>query len=266
MAAVQMPGQATVTVALEHVHGDRMFLCNHPELVHLYIQKTPRGGKRRHRPETWRPYGGHRFPDPSPTVFRDLAYATMQHALLACLLWFSGEASGLLRHSPLRAGFPTLMLDGVPTPNDDGGGLAVHLVTEEPSHSELLAIRHSMQNTGLRRCMLLVGVLRPSSGGGRHQLHGILCSWWEGMPPVGLPDGAVQHGWYPCLTRDTGSLIFVRHGADEVGPLVPAVLPSLASLGLRLWRRGTAAAYAIVGRSEPISGEDWDRRLRAAGV
>lgn len=59
----------------------------------------------------------------SPSVFRDVVYNTLQHALLACLLWYTGGADGALHYTFYpngRRSFPTLTVPagstlGIPT-------------------------------------------------------------------------------------------------------------------------------------------------------
>ena len=283
-----------VVLASTRVHGDRQLLRDHPDLVHLYIRKGTgkRLGKRK-ADTVWRLLdwlaaacalcspgtSGRQMKSgdtaqPSPTVFRDGAYGTLQHALLACLLWFSGGSSSL-RYTFYPQGvqnFPVLHVSsgsavGIP----DGGELDLHLLSEEPTHRDLLSIGAALRERGVPRCLVLVGTLQPVLGGAvavRPQLRGLLChadTLRASGPDGAYPVGAVEHGWYACLTRESQNanhLWFARDAQDVRGPLVPAVLPSLSSLGMRLWRCGSQAMYALADKGVPAQGNRWEDLLR----
>ena len=275
-----------ITLAPTQVHGDKTALRDHPESVHIYVQKGPRQRRRRREAEPWRTYKGRSFPPPSqpaPTVFQDRVYGTVQHAFLACLLWCTGGASGLLHYDfpPLLVSFPTVTFPRASEllgehDRDHGGPgpdqpLAVHLVAEEPTHGELVGMGRNMLEQRLDWCLLLVGTLSPVArrrahgGGPAHpQLRGILCRGEGLCKPLPWVPGTLVHGWSACLRRDAGTLVFARDAQDGVGALVPAVLPALSSVGFRLWRRSDAA-HAIVGKREAVTAApQWDARIRHA--
>lgn len=129
----------------------------------------------------------------------------------------------------------------------------------------------AMHHSGVEQCMLLVGVLRPHTGSMRgahhHQLRGILChaeklAMRADEGTAAFPSDALEHGWYACLSRDAATLVFARNGQDASGPLLPAVLPSLAALGLRVWRRGNTSFVVAKKGQPPPTGEEWEQRLR----
>lgn len=267
-------GNVPVTLGSAQIHGDRRLLREHPETVQLYIRGTKKrgGGGGGGRAASWRLFRGRQMVDPllsSPTVFQGTVYSTLQHALLACLLWFTGGSSQFTFYPNGVRSYPTLTtLHGATLGIEPDGALDIHWLPHEPAHSELLEVGECLRQRGVSRCLVIVGALQPLYTGmkERPQLRGILCHASTLRTDRGddsFPTEAVEHGWYACLARDAagGRLLFVRNAQDQRGPLAPAVLPSLYSIGVRLWRRGDAA-HALVNKGTPLQSELWDDLIR----
>lgn len=223
-------------------------------------------------------------------------------ALLACLLWSCGGVTGALNYSfyphggPCRdPAPPTVLLQTSPlspSPADPEEPLALHMMVSEPSHSQLLDLAAALRGHGHRRCMVLIGALRPV--GTRRpsdapQLRGVLidCEHLVADEFGAFPADAASHGWYACVTGDN-MLCFAMHAqlgeADPSigkqqqqrrrgggsGPssstntsvLAPAVLPPLPNIGYRLWRRGDVS-HALVPRATTVAESGrWDEAIK----
>lgn len=274
-----LDGGVPVVLSPTQIHGNRTLLLTQPESVRLDIR--PLANKRplptnAPAPVQWRQHNGRQFPldsdNPSPTLFQDHVYATFQHALLACL-WWSHNHEGWRPYPRGVTAFPHFAVRRLlPTASDEKKNdhdveVAVHLLHQEPSPAALAAHAQSLRDAGLDRAVLLVGALRPAvepwTTTTPPQLHGILLHNLppdNPLPPV-LPRSAVQHGWYLCLDNACVRLAFQGQG-DHGDALPAALVPNLATVGYRVWRKGQAT-YAIVPRAVAASPADWDDRIRA---
>lgn len=175
------------------LHGDRDSLVNNSDCVELHIRTRKRKGSQssfnkpkksstKSNGETssgivegdhrWRVCTGTHFPDPeqsTPTLYGDRVYTTIHHAVLACLLWFSGGISKHLKYSfcprvprvwcthstrvfhpkrPASSGdFPLVEMETdqlenlIPIKLDSettNHNVALHVLSKDPSHRDLL--------------------------------------------------------------------------------------------------------------------------------
>lgn len=193
-------GDGPIVLASNQLHGNRTLLLTNPETIRLDIRPI----KRPLAPTTggsaslvWRQHTGKQFPEPdvpSPTLFQDCVYGTLQQALLAFLLWTCGGATGLTKWTANPSGstgFPHFVLKnavhvGITTRSstnqtepdiDTEENIALHLLHSEPgsgSDTLLLCVGICLRPTTLvalaqqlvdldpvvQACMVLVGSLR----------------------------------------------------------------------------------------------------------
>lgn len=81
-----------------------------------------------------------------------------------------------------------------------------------------------------------------------------------------FPQDAVEYGYQLCtpgsVSEHGSRLVFALHAQAEGRVLSPVVLPSLASMGLRLWKRG-AIAHCISRKEEQLDGDRWNEAIKS---
>ena len=151
--------------------------------------------------------------------------------------------------------------------------LAIHIMVLEPSHVQLLELASQLRSLGYTRCMLLIGTIAPKTTckQSSSDLRGLLLQLDrligadDGMGAY--PSDAIEHGWKLCFDNAKGcALSFALNGQrpkddGTVEVLSVMVLPALATLGLRLWRRGDVA-HAIAPKNVSSACNDWDEHIK----
>lgn len=286
-------GEEAVELTSDHVVGDPRLLTAHPDRVQLVIRKAKR--PRDDEEERWRPYNGSSKLPPArcseaPAIFQGTVYDNLQHAMLACLLWAHGggsrgdeEGAPAFSYEFYPAAWPGVMppqlifADGA----EIGlvqctGAVAVYFagVDAEPPHAELLQIANAARPI-MPWCLVLVGalsVLRPTARAtprATPQLRGILIdtSRMGGPDAAVFPEGSIEHGWYPCIVPATDRFRLSRNcqgvSGDYIAVWRPVSMPAFRSIGMKLWRRGTAA-FCIAGRDDSNTAE-WDTLIEGRG-
>lgn len=276
------------------IHGNRQLLLTSPEptlvfankkksvsTVQLSIQPFNKRKTTSTPKPCWKPLIGRHLSDAaltSPTLYGDSAFASLQHAFFACLLSFSGGGtSGIqYRFYPNGTNSPPFMVIDNPTSvgfPSDTTPLVVHMMSTEPSHPQLLQFASQLRRLGYHECMLLLGTMKPVNIGKEPNVSDMRGMLLHLDTLVGANDGsgaypstALEHGWKVCFTiNDGAALCFALNGqrSTENGMevLQTAVLPSLTTIGLRLWRRGDVA-HALMPKSTPCTPEEWEKRLK----
>ena len=209
-------------------------------------------------------------------MFRDSVYATLQHALLACL-FHQIHPSDNLHYQFYPNGPKTAPVMVVDNPSLVGiqwhHPLAIHIMVVEPSHVQLLELASQLRSLGYTRCMLLIGTIspKPTCKQSSSDLRGMLLQLDQ---LIGADDGmgaypsdAIEHGWKLCMDNaERCSLCFALNGQrpkddGSVEVLPVSVLPPLTTLGLRLWRRGDVA-HAIVPKNTSSASNSWDEQIK----
>lgn len=282
-SAIQITGvgEETITLSSSQLIGNRSLLINTPEDVRLEIRpvKRPLNVDDTVQPE-WRLYTGRQLPDgdtPSATVFNSHVFETFQQAMLDVLFHANGGATNTFVVNRFSE-FPHFIIGDashVIEPRDDtrvtAGPIAVHLLRHEPGPKAIAAFAASLFKVDppIMHCLFLVGSLLPqtrastANNAEAPQLHGILVCIDGLSPPLlgqTLPPSAVEHGWYPCV-KD-GVLRFAYQGQSNGVALAPAVIPSLASIGHRIWRKGQCT-YAVVPRVIGTPPTEWDSLIKS---
>jgi hypothetical protein len=114
--------------------------------------------------------------------------------------------------------------------------------------------------------MLIIGDIQPTNKKwptGHPQFRGILLDGnrfgtdLNGLTQT-IPEGAVQTGWYACVSD---GLRFAPLGEIGGHPLPPAILPPLSSIGYKLWRR-IDSAFALTDNTRRIPDKEWDTYIK----
>ena len=211
---------------------------------------------------------------PSPTFFCGVLYTKLQHALIACLLWFLGDMDNT-RFYPNGPGTLPLFTAAVSMTLDvtDRKTMNVVWVPREPTIEDLHAFAQWIrEDSGAWDCMILVGTLHPVGTRKSHtnpypQLHGILMlaeNIRQGEDPALLPIDAIQYGWhvYMCLTNHC--LVF-SHSHTSTN-LPPIALPPLSKLGLKVWRHTKEDRFMVVPHTVNSPLPEWDASHNAACI
>ena len=215
-----------------------------------------------------------------PTVFGDRVFATLQHAFFACLLSFSGGGSSdtQYRFYPNGTNSPPFMIIDNPASvgfrsDAETPPLAVHMMSTEPSHPQLLQFASQLRRLGYHECMLLLGIMKPVNTGKEPNIFDMRGLLLHLDTLVGANDGsgaypsaALEHEWKVCFNiNDGAALCFALNGQRTTNNgtevLQPAILPPLTTIGLRLWRCGDVA-HALMPKNAPCTTEEWDKRLK----
>jgi hypothetical protein len=211
------------------------------------------------------------------TVFRDNVFASLQHAFFACLLSFSGSTTDLQyrfypngTHSP-----PFMVIDNpisVGLDLDNGMKLSVHMMVSEPSHGQLLQFASQLRRLGYHKCMLLLGTIKPVNlvkQSSVSEIRGLLLHLDVLLPAndgtSAYPPTALEHGWKVCFNTNDTTLCFALNGQrttdNGMEVLQQATLPSLSTIGLRMWRRGDVA-HALMPKNMPYAPHEWDTSIK----
>lgn len=275
------------------VSVNRNLLIEDPTNVRLIVRSTKRTRGHQRLALPWKPYNGKLIPDgdtPSTTIFGDFVFCNYQDAMFAFLLWIYGGATGGLQYElcPNKRG--RLPLVAIQHPQDigvpmgtDARRLAIFLMPSEPSHTVLRRCAECLlENDAYGDGMILIGTLRPVKFVGQlphqqiPQLRGVrlyrcrLPTCAQDLPDV-LPNGAVEHGWFPCVRSPedrsaTVRLVFAFQSQAQGNEgqrmiLSPALIPPLHTVGYRLWRRGQST-YALAPKGQAIADARWDSMVK----
>lgn len=285
-ASIELHGLASspIKILRSQLHGDKTKFVENPASASIYIRfNTPKKNKQK---DTWSVFKGRVYPCPgiaSPTLFRDNVFKSIHHAFVACLLWFHGGMSATFQYQfyprEPEESFPLLQITkGVPSigipVNDSEEILAVHHLTAEPTHAQLLAFGESLRRSNYRLCMLLVGNVTPKKFNPQTEpppIRGILL-FADLLRPVlngddadAFPVGAVQHGWIPCVGGEKMTLQFCMHGQNEVRSIPPISMAPLNDCDQRLWKRHENY-FCITQKNAIANPDDWNRRLTSDGA